>query len=129
VLKNFQKSKKRKELLLNIIPVILCDKRICPNVLKIYYILILNNRDNSWGVILMTKEWRVLWFGDRDSDGNPIRDELSRILDIEKQLNLYESKGWKIYPESFTVNVEGEGYIMLASLSKEVQKDEKEEKS
>lgn len=80
------------------------------------------------GVILMTKEWRVLWFGDRDSDGNPIRDELSRILDIEKQLNLYESKGWKIYPESFSKNVEGNGYIILASASEEIQKEEKKRK-
>jgi hypothetical protein len=73
----------------------------------------------------MTKEWRVLWFGDRDSNGNPIVDELSRILDLEKQLNMYESKGWKIYPESFSKNIEGNGYIMLASLSEEVENEEK----
>lgn len=77
----------------------------------------------------MAKEWKVLWFGDIDSNGNHINDELSRILDIEKQLNMYESKGWKIYPESFSVNVEGEGYVILASISKEVQKKEKENKS
>lgn len=72
----------------------------------------------------MAKEWRVLWFGDRDSNGNLIVDELSRILDIEKQLNMYESKGWKIHPESFSKNVEGNGYIILASLSEEVQNKE-----
>ncbi|MGF7118368.1 hypothetical protein [Methanobacterium oryzae] len=76
----------------------------------------------------MAKEWRVLWFGDRDSNGNPIVDELSRILDIEKQLNMYESKGWKIYPESFSKNVEGNGYIMLASLTEEAQEKKKKEK-
>jgi hypothetical protein len=78
----------------------------------------------------MAKEWKVLTFGDRNSNGNLIRDELDRIMDIEKRLNMYESNGWKIYPESFTVNVEGEGYIMLASISEEIQKKaEKEKKS
>jgi len=77
----------------------------------------------------MAKKWKVLWFGDIDSNGNPINDEISRIMDIEKQLNMYESKGWKIYPESFNVNVEGESYIMLASISKELQKMKREKKS
>ena len=80
-------------------------------------------------MILMAKKWKVLWFGDIDSNGNPINDEISRIMDIEKQLNMYESKGWKIYPESFNVNVEGESYIMLASISKELQKMKREKKS
>lgn len=73
----------------------------------------------------MAKEWKVITFGDRDLNGNPIKDELDRIMDIEKRLNTYENKGWKIYPESFTVNVEGEGYIMLASISDKKQKDGK----
>jgi len=76
----------------------------------------------------MAKKWKVLWFGDIDSNGNPINDELSRIMDIEKQLNMYESKGWKIYPESFTLNVEGEGYIILASISEKMQKKEEKRK-
>lgn len=83
--------------------------------------------ENVWSD-LMAKEWRVLWFGDRNYQGNPIIDELGRIIDIEKQLNMYEQKGWKIYPESLTVNLEGDGYIMLASASEEVQKKEKEKK-
>lgn len=73
----------------------------------------------------MAKEWKVITFGDRDLNGNPIKDELDRIMDIEKRLNIYENKGWKIYPESFIVNIEGEGYIMLASISGKDQKDGK----
>ena len=81
-----------------------------------------------FGVILMAKEWKVLSFGAVNSDGNPIRDELDRILDIEKRLNIFERKGWKIYPESLTANIEGEGYIMLASVSDEAQKKADKEK-